>query len=59
MQIKIVNDKKLNWSYVKKVMLQITTDNFAFEEPLSIADIARVHFATGKLLEEYYAEERK
>jgi hypothetical protein len=59
MRLQIVNDKKLNWSYVKKVVVQITSDTLAYEEPLTIADIAMLHFTTGKLLEEYYAGDKK
>ena len=59
MKIEIINDKKLNWSYVKKAMLKLTTDSLNYEEPLTIQDITRLHFVTGQLLQDYYCEGKK
>lgn len=59
MNLQIINDKKLNWSYVKKVMVKITSDTLNYEAPLSITEITRIHFLTGKLLNDYYSGESK
>lgn len=59
MQLQIINDRKFNWSYVRKVMLKITSDSLNYEAPLSVAEITRIHFVTGRLLEEYYSQDKK
>jgi len=59
MQLQIINDKKLNWSYVKKVMVKVTDETFNYEAPLSLQEIQRIHFLTGALLQDYYSQDKK
>lgn len=58
-RLEIINDKKLNWSYVKKVTVKIANERIFYEAPISIQEITRIHFITGKLLDEYYSEDKK
>lgn len=39
MKLEIINNTKKNFTYVDKVMLQLTGDNLNYEEPLSISQI--------------------
>lgn len=59
MNLQIVNDKKLSWNYVKKVVIKLTTETLNYEEPLRVEDLIRLHFVTGTLLAEYYSQEKK
>lgn len=59
MKLEIVNDKKLNWNYVKKIMFKITSDTLSYEEPLRLDDIIRIHFITGNIITDYYSQEKK
>lgn len=56
MKLEIINNKKLDWSYVKKAMVKITHDTLNYEAALSVSELTRIHFITGNLLADYYEE---
>lgn len=57
-RLEIVSDKKLDWSYLKKVTLMLKSETLVYETPLSVAEIHRIHFITGALLADYYSQDK-
>lgn len=58
MKIEILNDKKKDFGYVKKISIRFTSGNVVIEEPLTIQQFTELYFTIGKICQEYWSQKQ-